>query len=66
MYTDDIMTESKFTTVRVPTEVKEQAEKLREVLQKREDLKWVGVLALGAVIGYAIAKILEEETKDRR
>lgn len=60
------MDKNKFTTVRVPTEVRNQAEELRKVLQKKEALKWVGALALGAVIGYALAKILEEETKERR
>ena len=52
-----------YTTVRVPIEVKEKAERLKETLQKREDLKWVGTLALGAVIGYALAKILEDEKR---
>lgn len=60
------MSTQKFTTVRVPAEVRDQAEKLREVLRKREDLRWIGTLALGAVIGYALAKILEDETKERR
>jgi len=50
-----------FTTIRVPVKVKEQAEALRGKLQGKKEYDWVGTLALGAVLGYALARILEEE-----
>lgn len=56
------MKKERFTTIRVPVEVKEQAEKLRKELKKREEYKWLGNLALGSVISYALSKILEDET----
>lgn len=50
-----------FTTIRVPIEVKERAEELRNKLQQKKEYNWLGTLALGAVLGYALTKILEEE-----
>ncbi len=54
------MTEESFTTIRVPQQVKKQVEQLRERIQQREEYRWIGTLALGAVIGYALVKVLEE------
>ena len=52
--------EDKFTTIRVPSYVKDQAEELRDKLQTKEEYKWIGTLALGAVLGYALSEILKE------
>jgi len=54
----------KFTTVRVPIEVRKNAEALRHRLQQHPDLKWLGHLALGAIIGYAIGKLMEEDQNE--
>ena len=59
------MMDSKFTTIRVPLEVRDQAEELQKQLQQREDLKWIGTIALGAVLAYALTKMLEEERRRR-
>lgn len=53
--------EESFTTIRVPVEVKKRAEQLRDKLQQKKEYNWLGTLALGAVLGYALGKILEEE-----
>jgi hypothetical protein len=50
-----------FTTIRVPVKVKQQAEELRAKLQKKKEYSWLGTLALGAVLGYALAEILKED-----
>lgn len=53
--------DDKYTTIRVPVKVKEQAEKLRAHLQSRPEYKWIGTLALGAVLGYAISESLRKD-----
>ena len=50
-----------FTTIRVPVRVKEQAEELRSKLQKKDQYSWLGTLALGAVLGYALSESLKED-----
>lgn len=49
-----------YTTIRVPISVKKQAEKLKAHLQSRPEYKWIGTLALGAVLGYAISESLRK------
>ena len=58
--------EEKFTTVRVPIEVKKNAEMLRQKLQQNTDLRWLGHLALGAIIGYAIGRMLEKDDENEQ
>ncbi len=50
------MVNQRYTTIRVPIEVKEEADRLREQLEQNEDYKWVGAIALGAVLLYALSK----------
>lgn len=52
----------KFTTVRVPVEVREKAEELREILKVKNKLKFVN-LSLGAVVGYAVNSELKKRKK---
>ncbi len=55
--------EHKFTTIRVPIEVREKAEELREILKaKNKKLKFVN-LSLGAVVGYAVTFAIKKEKK---
>ncbi len=58
---DEKQEDDKYTTIRVPVKVKEQAEKLRAHLQSRPEYKWIGTLALGAVLGYAISESLRKD-----
>lgn len=53
--------EEGYTTIRVPVSVKEQAEKLKAHLESRPEYKWIGTLALGAVLGYAISESLRKD-----
>jgi len=50
-------------TVRIRKDAYYQAEKLKKQLERKEQFKFLGTIALGAVIGYAIAKALEDEGK---
>ncbi|PJC44588.1 hypothetical protein CO038_03280 [Candidatus Pacearchaeota archaeon CG_4_9_14_0_2_um_filter_39_13] len=52
--------EEGYTTIRVPISVKKQAEKLKAHLESRPEYKWIGTLALGAVLGYAISESLRK------
>jgi len=50
-----------YKTVKIPVATYNQVVELQEKLEGKKEYEWIGALALGAIIGYAVTKILEEE-----